>query len=200
MIKKLTFLLFLFAFAFLAQANAQTAVAPEKQAALKELVALVNGDNKAEDLLNVMMRQIDASRDVTYKAIISERTDLSPAEKKALEESLLDVMQKSSERFKAKFRARLNYSEMINEVTYIVYDKHYTLEEIKELIAFYKTPTGQKVLKIMPAVAEDAMKLTQERLLPKIPGIIQELLEEDRREIEQQINSRKPKAKPSDHE
>jgi hypothetical protein len=200
MIKKLTFLLFLFAFACLAQANAQTAAAPEKQAALKELVALVNSDNKAEELLNVMLAQIDASRDMTYKAVINERTDLTPAEKKALEETILIEMQKSSERFKAKFRARLNYSEMINEVTYIVYDKHYTLEELKDLIAFYKTPTGQKVLKTMPVVAEAAMKLTQERLLPKIPVIIQELMEEDRREIEQQINSRKPKSKTSDHE
>jgi hypothetical protein len=200
MIKKLTFSLFLFAFACLAQANAQTAVAPEKQAALKELVALINGDNKAEDLLNVFMTQIDASRDMTYKAIINERTDLTPAEKKALEDALLVDMQKSSERFKTKFRARLNYNEMINEVTYIVYDKHYTLEEIKDLIAFYKTPTGQKVLKTMPVVAEAAMKLTQERLLPKLPVIIQELMEEDRREIEQQINSRKPKSKTSDHE
>jgi hypothetical protein len=200
MIKKLTFLLFLFAFACLARANAQTAAAPEKQAALKELVALVNSDNKAEELLNVMLAQIDASRDMTYKAVINERTDLTPAEKKALEETILIEMQKSSERFKTKFRARLNYSEMINEVTYIVYDKHYTLEELKDLIAFYKTPTGQKVLKTMPVVAEAAMKLTQERLLPKIPVIIQELMEEDRREIEQQINSRKPKSRTSDHE
>ncbi|HEX9960161.1 MAG TPA: hypothetical protein VGB00_04480, partial [Pyrinomonadaceae bacterium] len=88
MIRKLTFSLFLFAFAFFAPANAQTAVAPDKQAALKELVALVNGDNKAEDILNIMLAQMDASRDMSVKAVINERTDLTPAEKKALEESI----------------------------------------------------------------------------------------------------------------
>jgi hypothetical protein len=200
MIRKLTFSLFLFAFAFFAPANAQTAVAPDKQAALKELVALVNGDNKAEDILNIMLAQMDASRDMSVKAVINERTDLTPAEKKALEESILVEMKKSSDRFKAKFISKLNYNEMMSEISYVVYDKHYTLEEIRDLVAFYKTTTGQKVLKTMSPVAEDAMKLTQERLLPKIPVIIQELMEEDRKEIEQQINTRKPKSKTPAHE
>ncbi|HEX9959880.1 MAG TPA: DUF2059 domain-containing protein, partial [Pyrinomonadaceae bacterium] len=117
-----------------------------------------------------------------------------------LEESILVEMKKSSDRFKAKFISKLNYNEMMSEISYVVYDKHYTLEEIRDLVAFYKTTTGQKVLKTMSPVAEDAMKLTQERLLPKIPVIIQELMEEDRKEIEQQINTRKPKSKTPAHE
>lgn len=197
MIKKLTILLFLSTFAFLGAARAQTAVAPEKQAALQELVTLINGDNKAEDLLKVLLEQVDMSRDVSIKAYINERSDLSAAEKKSLEETIVADMQKSSDRVKAKFLAKLNYNEMINEVAYIVYDKNFTLEEIKDLIAFYKTPTGQKTLKTMSVVAADAMKLTQERLLPKIPVIVQELMDEDRKELEQRINSRKPKSKSS---
>lgn len=182
-------------FALLASASAQTEASSEKQASIKELIYIINGDNKAEELVNIMTAQMQASQDATIKTILDERTDLTVNERKSIENSLINDKKNSLKRFQDRLMQKLNYNALINEVAYNVYDKYYTLEEIKDLNAFYKTPTGQKSLKVMTPIMSDTMQMIQERLLPKIPIIIKELQEEDRLEIEQKINARKPKPK-----
>jgi len=88
---------------------------------------------------------------------------------------------------------KINFAETVSEMSAAVYDKYYTLEEIRDLINFYETPTGQKSLKLMTPIFAETMKQMQEKLIPKIPVVIRELQEEDKAEIERRINARKPK-------
>jgi uncharacterized protein len=52
-------------------------------------------------------------------------------------------------------------AELVYEVA-IIYARHFTEQELKELIAFYKTPLGQKMLKEEPAAIEESLKSTQQ--------------------------------------
>jgi uncharacterized protein len=51
----------------------------------------------------------------------------------------------------------------------------YTEQELKDLLGFYKTPTGQKSLQVMPAVSEKVAVQTQQRVESKMPGIMERL-------------------------
>ena len=42
-----------------------------------------------------------------------------------------------------------------------LYDKYYTNDEIKGLIAFYETPLGQKTIQILPALSAESMSRGQ---------------------------------------
>jgi len=195
MIKKLTFLLFLFTFALLAQANAQNAVAPEKQAAIKEIVALMNADNQIEQLVEVFSSQMDDTRRQTVKAVLNDRADLSPAEKKQLEDTLLVNDKPAFKKFQERLLAKIDYQTVMSDMMLVVYDKFFTLEELKDLLVFYKSSTGQKMLKLMPDIAAESMQVTQTKLLPKLLEALKEIEQEDRREIEQKIEAKKPRAK-----
>src|SRR5688500_3919139 len=129
--KQFSFIFFLLTVALLVQANAQTGISSEKKAAIQELVSLINADNKAEEIVNVLGAQSEATREAAIKSIIAERTDLTQAEKKSLEESMLAEKNNYSKRFRDKLLLKLNYNEMINEIAAIVYDKYFTLEEIR---------------------------------------------------------------------
>lgn len=39
-----------------------------------------------------------------------------------------------------------------------IYSKYFTLEEIKELVAFYKTPLGHKIIKVTPSLVGELSK------------------------------------------
>lgn len=52
------------------------------------------------------------------------------------------------------FLAELKPDEMINEFIPI-YSKYFTNEEIKQMIAFYQTPLGQKTLSVMPQLSSE---------------------------------------------
>ena len=43
-----------------------------------------------------------------------------------------------------------------------LYDKYYTLDDLKAINAFYASPTGQKVLTSLPQIMQESMKIGQE--------------------------------------
>jgi uncharacterized protein len=52
-------------------------------------------------------------------------------------------------------------AELVYEVA-IIYARHFTEQELKELIAFYKTPLGQKMLKEEPVAVDESLKRAQD--------------------------------------
>ena len=59
------------------------------------------------------------------------------------------------------FMAEVKTDEMTDLIVPI-YARHFTLEELEELIAFNRTPLGQKVIAEMPAVMKESMSAGQE--------------------------------------
>jgi hypothetical protein len=60
-----------------------------------------------------------------------------------------------------------------------VYQKHFTKGDVDHLVAFYSTPTGQKVLRELPAITAESMQL----MLP----IMQQKIEAMTLEMQQQV-------------
>jgi hypothetical protein len=54
------------------------------------------------------------------------------------------------------FRAEID-TEGLVRMTIPIYDKHFTHEEIRQLIAFYQTPLGAKLIEKLPAIAQESM-------------------------------------------
>lgn len=195
--KKLMLLLLLSLSFVVSSVMAQTEISPEKQKAIKELILLVNAGNRSEEIAKTMMTQMSSVRNITIQSIIDERGDLSPSDKKELEKTLIADSDKFAQRFQTKLFERVNYSEVMSEIMTVVYDKYYSLEEINALTAFYKTPTGQKSLKVMQPLMADTMKLSQEKFLPILLPIVQESIEEERQELRKRANDSKPRKQTS---
>ena len=47
------------------------------------------------------------------------------------------------------------------EVIYPIYHKYLTIEDIKALIAFYKTPVGKKTITVLPQLTQESMHAGQ---------------------------------------
>jgi len=44
-----------------------------------------------------------------------------------------------------------------------IYAKHFAKSELRELLAFYKTPIGSKTIEVMPAILNEGMAYSQQR-------------------------------------
>ena len=74
-------------------------------------------------------------------------------------------------------KADLSWDKM-KEPMIDLYLKHYTDTEIRDIAAFYKTPSGQSLLKKMPLVMQDSLGISQEMMkasFPKIQGLMEAL-------------------------
>lgn len=47
------------------------------------------------------------------------------------------------------------------EMTVPIYDRHFTQDDIRQLIAFYETPVGRKLTAKLPAITQEAMAAGQ---------------------------------------
>src|SRR5215813_13487336 len=85
-----------------------------------------------------------------------------------------------------KIMNEVSVSDIINDMV-PVYQNHLSKADVDEMIKFYSTPTGQKILREMPAMTAEGMQAMQPRIHKQIDEIT--------REIEQMIKDEK--AKPS---
>lgn len=60
-----------------------------------------------------------------------------------------------------KMKANISADDLIN-LTVPVYAKYYTEEDLDQVIAFYKTPAGRKVIAVTPQIVQESMQLGRE--------------------------------------
>ena len=63
--------------------------------------------------------------------------------------------------FWTKFQEKINVRELMDKIVPL-YDKYYTLDDLKTVNAFYESPTGQKILSTLPQITQESMKIGQE--------------------------------------
>ena len=68
--------------------------------------------------------------------------------------------------------------KMMDEVMVPLYDKHFTQEEIRDLITFYRSSTGQKMLSESPKLMQEMYMSMMTTYLPELQQKLQEKLEE----------------------
>lgn len=74
----------------------------------------------------------------------------------------------------AELQAEFN-SEKLTEMNVPIISKHYTDDEIKQLIAFYQTPLGKKVIAVTPLVAQEGYVVGAERGREAMQRLLQKL-------------------------
>jgi hypothetical protein len=77
-----------------------------------------------------------------------------------------------------------------------VYQKHFTKGDVNSLIAFYSTPTGQKILRDMPAIMQEAM----ESMMPLMQKQMNAMNARVQQQVAQMMKDYKPASKPKSEE
>ena len=70
-------------------------------------------------------------------------------------------MPQQAELFWTKFERKMDTRELLEKLIPL-YDKYYTLDDLKAINAFYQSPPGQKILSTLPQIMQESMKIGQE--------------------------------------
>jgi hypothetical protein len=141
---KKVILAFIFCFFILANSHAQT-----KQASIKELFHLMQTDSIIEK---------------TFASIVPSILNQMPnvpadAASLAKKEKIMEGVMKIAKDICTK---------MINEDMVVIYDKYFSQAEVDDFIRFYKTPAGQKIIKMTPTIQGDLMNIMMQKYMPEM--------------------------------
>lgn len=57
-----------------------------------------------------------------------------------------------------------------------LYARYYTVQEVEQLTAFYRTPLGRKMLATMPQLSAESMAISQRVLIPRVNAVLEKIL------------------------
>ncbi|PVZ34479.1 DUF2059 domain-containing protein [Pseudomonas sp. CC120222-01a] len=141
------------------------AATPSHNAAAEKFLTLANAD-KLGTPVYMQVQQMFAQRFAQTKA---------PASKQPVLES-----------YQAKANAALDNAIGWNKLKpkmVDLYTQTFTEQELKDLVKFYESPLGKKVLKEMPKVTQQSAQLTQTSLEPAVP-VVNKLLDDMTKELD----------------
>jgi hypothetical protein len=67
-------------------------------------------------------------------------------------------------------------NDFLNNDMMAIYDKNFTDQEVKDLLAFYKSPIGLKMVEKQPAMQQESMQIMMTKYIPKYQETIKELM------------------------
>jgi hypothetical protein len=123
---------------------------------------------------------------------------------KPMHQMLHDQFIKDKDKLPADFESRMNkrmddmmrdmpFDEMMQAMV-PVYQKHFTKGDIDALVAFYSSPTGQKMLREMPAIMGEAMQ-TAMPIMNKYMETMKQRVQQEVAELQKE-SQKKPGQKP----
>ncbi len=118
-------------------------LSPEKKAAIDQLMEVTGASRMKTQFGDAYVKQAQAM--------------FSAANPNMPPRALAIVAQET----RAVLDARLGGDRGLLSAVYPVYHRHFSLAEIEALLAFYRSPAGQKALKVMPQVAMESMQAGQ---------------------------------------
>ncbi|CAN5403267.1 hypothetical protein BH10CYA1_BH10CYA1_00700 [soil metagenome] len=158
-------------------------LSPEKKALILDLLKVTDADKTVDKVVAQMMAAHQRQYPLMIAQIVNAEIGLTDDQKKEIIQKSQTRSQQSSERLRELFKEKIDLVDVLNKVALVVYDKNFTEAELKDIIAFYKTPTGQKTLKQMPDVMRESMEMTSTLIAPQMGQIITQLMAEEKAKL-----------------
>ncbi len=166
-------------FFLISPAYGQDTIPEEKKVLIKEFL----------DVTGTKQNAFNTAAYITSTGIKDMRAanpDVDPTAFDEVEEELLNLINEEMQK------------DTYLEIYYPIYEKYFTVDELKELIAFYKTPLGTKVVKALPQITQETMVVSDawtRALKPKFRERLQRRLEQIEKEKKEQDKYEAGKAK-----
>lgn len=159
--------------------TAQTQMSVEKRALITELIGVLKMEDDMVKTVDVMLDSMELFYPSSVRKILEKDNIFTDAEVDRMEKEILAKSAERNKKFKERWTEYVNVKEYIEASAYMLYDKYYTEGEIKDLIVFYRSAAGQKMLQVSPDLTRDAMKLSAQMLIPQVAKLSEDLMKEE---------------------
>lgn len=172
-------------------AFAQQELSAEKRALISEFRALT-GANNVNSRINFSAESVNKM----LTAIVSEDKELTEAQRADLAASITEATSRIDKAARVFLEDKPQLVELTEQTIFSIYDKTFTDSELKELIAFYRTPTGKKAAVFLPTLSNQVQTAFGEVIKAKLDGILQPRIQTETEQLKQKIGAMKAQKNP----
>jgi uncharacterized protein len=136
--------------------------APASKEDIEHFLEVTHSRDKIKQMMDIMAKSI---RELVHDRLSKDRANLPPDAEERMNKRT-DEMLKS-----------FPIDDMLQAIV-PVYQKHWTKGDVDNILAFYSTPTGQKLLTDMPQTTADAMQALRPIMEKQMDGMRQRVEQE----------------------
>jgi hypothetical protein len=167
---------------------AQQATSTDKKSLIWEFRKLTGADK-----VNVGVNFSISDVQETLLSLVEQEKEITDAQKIELKKSATKAGERLDKEVKTFFTDQSKITPISEEVIYQIYDKAFTETELRELIAFYRTSTGQKALVFLPSLSSQVQKAFGEAVVPLLQSFIQPKIQTETEQLKQKLKDAKVK-------
>jgi hypothetical protein len=113
----------------------------------------------ANELMAVM------SKDTVQQMVTGMTAQVWPTIEQALRTKRSDIDQATFRELRSEFeRIQMQYMAGVMADAPALYARYFNAEELRDMLAFYKTPTGLKSLQVMPQLTTEVFKMVMSKM------------------------------------
>jgi hypothetical protein len=130
---------------------------------------------------NMMASSMQQSKQLAHDALKKKGVEMTEDQLKRIDE-MID-----------KFAKSLDLAGLLDDMV-PVYQHHLTRDDVRAMLAFYDTPTGQKILREQPAMMAEGMQAMR----PRMEKMMSDIMDEAERVAKEETKDSKPANKQPD--
>jgi hypothetical protein len=140
---------------------------PAVVAATRQMLAAMQVREMMTGLMARMEQQLPLQMRASASAAINGNPNLTPQQKAEQLQKVDDAVKGAGAQAHALFADPTLVDDMLAEMVPL-YAETYTLDEIRQLTAFYTSPLGRKMQANMPVLMNRSMEISQRVMMPRI--------------------------------
>lgn len=178
----------------------QPQISEEKRALIKELLEVIDVKTNVNALYNAMVEEQEKNLpDILWESVAAmpEVQRLTATDQRKLKALLVKDAVRISKRVRELFQEKIDLSRLLEEISFVAYDKYFNEAQLRDLITFYRSPTGKRTIEVMPQLFTESMTMTMQAVRPKIGDLMNDLMKDESENLKQTVTSFKPRAKPT---
>jgi hypothetical protein len=145
--------------------HAAVAIAFVVCAAALPLRALAQGEASPDSLKAANELMAIMSKDTVQQLVTGLTAQVWPTLERTLRTKRSDIDQATLTELRSEFeRIQVQYMAGVMADAPAIYARHFSAQELRDMLAFYKTPTGEKALKVMPQLTAEVFQMVMQKM------------------------------------
>lgn len=158
------------------ESSAPKPISQEKQSLIRQLLEMTGGRQQYEQTQQILMMHMQQQMQPMIEQTVNSNTSLSPAEREVLTTRLTNNIDSIITQFSEALSTEVTYDELLERVYYPVYDQYFTEADLRDLIAFYETPIGEKLLTVTPELLQTSLQLSSQVYMPVVTEVLDRVI------------------------
>jgi uncharacterized protein len=150
-----------------------------KRELIRQLLEITGGKQKYDQVQKIILLQQQQEFPKVIQQMIDSSSTLTSSQKKDAYAKATSITSSLMNEFSKYLSEEATYQEILERVYYPTYDQYFTELDLKELILFYETPIGKKLILISPELSATSQKLTFEVIMPRLSQILSRMMKQE---------------------